>query len=229
MIKVILVEDDPMVREINYKFLMKLQGFKVVSQADSISSAKEKIKNNKADLVLLDVFLPDGKGLDLLKWIRENSINLDIILITADNSLITVDEAFKFGVVDYLVKPFTFNRFKEAFEIYKNRYSNLKEVQTVNQKSIDEYILNNRGITREVKEETELAKGLNQNTYNQIWNYISNNLSDKFTADELADGVGLARVTVRRYLEYMSKEERLKLTPEYGRIGRPVHYYEVKH
>ncbi|MDU1314713.1 MAG: response regulator [Clostridium septicum] len=231
MINVILVEDDPMVREINYKFLMKIDGFNVIGQVDSIELAKKKIRESDADIILLDVFLPDGRGVDLLRWIRQNNIDLDALLITADNSLNTVNEAFKFGAVDYLVKPFTFKRFKEAFEKYRDRHDKLIEKKTLNQESIDEYILNSGKRNTENKHndcDGELAKGLNKNTYNEIWKYISSNITGKFTADELADNVGLARVTVRRYLEYMCKEEKLNLNFEYGKVGRPVHYYEAK-
>ena len=76
-IKVFIVEDDPMVKEINTRFLEKLEGFIVVGDASSIEEAKIKITKEKADLVLLDIFLPDGKGIDLLKWIRSKEINID--------------------------------------------------------------------------------------------------------------------------------------------------------
>ncbi|MGN0027813.1 MAG: response regulator, partial [Clostridium sp.] len=84
IINVFIVEDDPMVKEINKRFLEKMGSFKVIDDASSIKEAKIKLKNCKADLVLLDVFLPDGKGIELLKWIRLEEMNLDTILITAD-------------------------------------------------------------------------------------------------------------------------------------------------
>ena len=121
-IKVFIVEDDPMVKEINTRFLEKLEGFIVVGNASSIEEAKVKIIKENADLMLLDIFLPDGKGIDLLKWIRTKEIAIDTILITADKCKASVDEAFKYGAIDYLIKPFKFERFKEALSNYRNRF-----------------------------------------------------------------------------------------------------------
>ncbi|MDZ7543982.1 response regulator, partial [Clostridium perfringens] len=126
-----------MVKEINTKFLEKLEEFEVVGEASNIKEAKEKIDKSKVDLILLDVFLPDGKGLDLLKWIRLKEINIDTILITADKCKASVDEAFKYGAVDYLIKPFKFERFKEALSNYKDRFFEMKNIDNINQEYID--------------------------------------------------------------------------------------------
>ena len=99
-IKVFIVEDDPMVKEINKKFLEKLGEFEVVDDASSIEEAKRKVRKIEIDLILLDVFLPDGKGIDFLKWIRVEELYLDTILITADKCKLSVDEAFKYGAID---------------------------------------------------------------------------------------------------------------------------------
>lgn len=226
MINVIIVEDDPMVREINSKFLSKVEGFKIVGEASSIFQGKELLNTIQADLILLDVFLPDGKGIDFLKWIRINEIDIDTILVTADKGKTSVDEAFKYGAVDYLIKPFKFDRFKEALLKYKSMVESLDGLEDIDQRSIDEYILK-RPIDLKLKLDAHkvLDKGLSMNTYNKIINYLISNKGTKLTAEEIAMGSGLARVTARRYLEKMVEESKLEVIQEYGRIGRPTNYY----
>lgn len=228
-IKVFIVEDDPMVKEINTRFLEKLEGFTVVGDASSIEEARDRIIKIKADLILLDIFLPDGKGIDLLKWIRIKEINIDTILITADKCKASVDEAFKYGAIDYLIKPFKFDRFKEALYNYRSRFIELRKIDNMNQNYIDQYILNINvnSIGEEVKEK-ELCKGLSLKTYNKIIDYMNQNYEEQLTAEEIAKGSGLARVTARRYLEKMVEEDRVEINQEYGKIGRPTNYYILK-
>ncbi|WP_291652189.1 response regulator [Clostridium sp.] len=228
-IKVFIVEDDPMVKEINTRFLEKLEGFIVVGNASSIEEAKVKIIKENADLMLLDIFLPDGKGIDLLKWIRTKEIAIDTILITADKCKASVDEAFKYGAIDYLIKPFKFERFKEALSNYRNRFIELKNIDNINQDYIDQYILNiNANFIDEEIQEKELCKGLSRKTYNKIVDYMIQKNGQYLTAEEIAKGSGLARVTARRYLEKMAEEGKVEINQEYGKIGRPTNYYILK-
>jgi response regulator of citrate/malate metabolism len=226
MIKVMLIEDDPMVRDINIKFTNKVSDFKVIDYAASIEEAKDIIKENLPDLILLDIFLPNGNGLELLRWIRNLELNCDVILITAEKSSGAVQEALRYGAVDYLVKPFTFQRFKDALEQYKKRYDSMITLSQIQQDTIDDFVLStNKG--KVTKEEVNLIKGLSMHTYEQINSFIKSKTA-LFTADELADEAGMARVTVRRYLDYMVKENKLELQIEYGKIGRPTHFYKTK-
>lgn len=228
-IKVFIVEDDPMVKEINIRFLEKVEGFTVIGDASSIEEAKDKIIKAKADLILLDIFLPDGKGIDLLKWIRIKEIYVDTILITADKCKASVDEAFKYGAIDYLIKPFKFDRFKEALYNYRSRFIELRKVDNMNQAYIDQYILNiNSNFIEKEVQEKELCKGLSLKTYNKIIDYMNQKYEEHLTAEEIAQGSGLARVTARRYLEKMSEEGKVEINQEYGKIGRPTNYYILK-
>jgi two-component system CitB family response regulator len=223
MIKVMLVEDDPMVRDINFKFVNKLEGFEVISFTGCVEEAKKLIDEKIPDLILLDIFLKNGNGLELLKWIRRKESNCDVILITADKSSHAIQEALRYGAVDYLVKPFTFERLKDALRTYHKRYVSMMASEQVYQETIDKCIFKNRELT--VKEEKPLVKGLNCHTYDQVIDFIKKN-KDIFTADELAEELGMARVTVRRYLNYMVNEKKLSMDFEYGKIGRPTHFYK---
>ena len=143
MIKVMIIEDDPMVRSINIQFLNKISGIKLVKECGRIEEAKKSIVElrDEIDLVLIDIFLPDGNGIDFLKWTRNENITVDAILITADRSKEAVRDAFKYGAMDYLIKPFRFDRLKEALEKYKVIKKELYTMDELDQEHIDNFML----------------------------------------------------------------------------------------
>ncbi len=229
MIKTMIVEDDPMVRQINSKFLNKVKGFSLLKAATNLSEAKEFLENNTVDLILLDVFLPNENGIDLLKWLRKNEILSDVILITADKSIDRIKDAFRYGVVDYLIKPFTFERFHEALDIFKERLDSFNNSETIEQSELDKLILSNKN-KDSIEEESKfsLEKGFNKYTYNAIANELDNITEEYFTTEELSEKLGIAKVTVRKYLDYMSKQGELVKIIEYGKVGRPLYKYKLK-
>ena len=221
MIEVIIAEDDPMVREINSRFLERVEGFVLYKAVSNINDVKELISTKKPDLILLDVYLPKENGIDLLKWIRTQEIDIDIILITADKSIKRIQEAFRYGVVDYLIKPFSFKRFKEALIQFKDRKYQFERNNEIEQKDLDK-IISSFDVSQN---EDDFAKGLNKYTYRTIWGEIEKRSYEDFTAEGLAEKLGIARVTVRRYLEYMGKENNVEKLVEYGKVGRPKYKY----
>ena len=227
MIRVMIIEDDPMVRELNEEFLKKVQGFELLSSVGNLTDARNFIKKHKLDLILLDIYLPKENGIDFLKWLREHEINVEVILITADKTIDRIQEAFRYGARDYLIKPFTLERFKEALLKFKNRYNNFKSVNEIDQIQLDKYISSSKELIQEVKANNDnIVKGLNRDTYNTIWQQVEKVGESYITAEEFAVILGIARVTVRRYLDYMNKEKKLERIIEYGKIGRPKHKYK---
>lgn len=224
MIEVMIIEDDPMVREINSKFLKRVEGFNLYKAVSNLDDAKQFISEKKPDVILLDVYLPNENGIDFLKWIRAEEIDIDIILITADKSIERVQEAFRGGAVDYLIKPFSFERFKESLIQFKGRYYKLKKGDVIEQSDLDKIISS----SNVYQSEDEFVKGLNRYTYKSIWDEIEKGNYEYYTAEHLAEKLGIARVTVRRYLEHMEKEKKLNKLVEYGKVGRPQYkYYKV--
>ena len=228
MIKVLIVEDDPMVREINEKFLKKVEGFTLYDSVNSIEKAKEVIVSGKPDLILLDVFFPQGMGIDLLRWIRLKNLNCDVILITADRNAETVEEAFRYGAVDYLVKPFIFNRFKEALLQFKSRKNSFKNIDSMEQGIIDKYTIKDNKHVIEYDEDIGDIKGFNQYTYEKILEGIADMKNGSFTSEQIAKNIGVSRITARRYLDYLEKEQKLVVEMEYGKVGRPKNKYRIK-
>ena len=223
MIEVMIVEDDPMVAHINSKFLEKIDGFHLCNISNNLSEAKDFVSKMTPDLILLDIFLPRENGISFLKWIRKEDINSDVILITADKNMDSVKEAFRYGAVDYLIKPFDFERFKDALLQFEERHKSFNKYDIVEQNILDKCILTS---PNENYNDIDLEKGLNPYTYDKIWKAVET-FKNPFTAEEIADKTGMARVTVRRYLEYMQREDRLRVALEYGKVGRPSHKYIV--
>ncbi|MEQ8198533.1 MAG: response regulator [Clostridiaceae bacterium] len=228
MIKVMIIEDDPMVREINTKFLKKLKDFSLVKSAANLSEAKEFISKKNVELVLLDIYLPKENGIDFLKWLRKEEIQADVILITADKSGSRIQEALRYGAVDYLIKPFTFERFRDALLQFKERYQGFKVPGSIEQDELDKFISGSKASEQENDVAgTELIKGFNKYTYKAIWGEIEKTGEKYTSAEEISEKIGIARVTVRKYLEYMEKEGKVKKLIEYGKIGRPQHKYTM--
>lgn len=216
-----IVEDDPMVREINSKFLKRVEGFRLYKAVGNLTDARKHVLERKPDLILLDVFLPKENGITFLKWLRSEEMAVDVILITADKTIDRVQEAFRYGAVDYLIKPFSFERFKEALVQFKERHYGFKAGDEIDQKALDKLVSS----ASSTQDDDGLVKGLNKYTYKSIWEEIQRRDHEYFTAEELSEKMKVARVTIRRYLEHMEKEGQLEKLVEYGRVGRPQHKY----
>ncbi len=226
MIRTLIVEDDPMVMQINERFLKKVKGFDHVGSANDLEAAKQKINTLKPELVLLDIFFSVGRGVDIIRWLREQNLDVDVIFITADRNPKTIERAFRFGAVDYLVKPFKFERFEEALTKYRRQRRLLEGSDAMEQAVIDSMSVGcklARNMEMEVPNEID---EVNQ-THMDILNLLRSNASAGFTAQEVADALGISRITARRYLDEMECENKLELYLEYGKVGRPRNKYRV--
>ena len=116
MYRVVIVEDDPMVSLLNRTFVERDARFQVVQSFQDGRAALAWLEQNPADLAVLDVYMPLFTGLELLHALRGQGVGIDAIMVTAANDAPTVDTLLKLGVVDYLVKPFTYERFQQALD-----------------------------------------------------------------------------------------------------------------
>lgn len=220
MINILIVEDDPMVAELNKRFIQTIQGFNLVGVAHDGEDALKVLNNKKIDLILLDVYMPKLDGISLLKKIRNQFIMVDVILVTAAKEADKIDEGLKLGAVDYLVKPFEYERLKNALENYKSRYKLLSNKDVVTQEDIDRITkTNTRG------KYTSLQKGLHKKTLERIREIMGDKEDGLVTAGDIAEKVHVSKVTIRRYLEYLVSIGEVKLEIEYGAIGRPSYLY----
>nr|WP_273545646.1 response regulator [Paenibacillus caui] len=213
-----IVEDDPMVAEYNRRYLTQIEGFRFVAIASSVSQAISVLEKTDVDLILLDVYMPGRNGFELLTYIRNKGKNIDVILITAAQDMGSVKKAMQYGAVDYLIKPFEFERFQEALLAYRKKVNFMDTQQTVSQKELDQLLL-----TKDKPDETvELPKGLTKHTLKLVCESILSMDGQDFSTEEIAAIVGLSRVSVRKYLHFLEDTGLLEVKIEYGLVGRPV-------
>ncbi|MBO8157043.1 MAG: response regulator [Bacillaceae bacterium] len=228
-IDVVLIEDDPMVQEVNRQFIEKVQGFRVAGVAGNGKDGIEKVKQTKPDLVLLDIFMPEKDGMETLQMLRHLELDLDVIVITAANDRSTIRRMFQYGAIDYIIKPFKFERLQRALNHYRMYAWNLSGEGELSQEQLDQWI-SSQNEARVIQssmnffDADELPKGLNEQTLKQILLFLSEQ-TDSVSAEETADGIGIARVTARRYLDFLQKAGKVKLDIKYGGVGRPLNRY----
>lgn len=229
--KVLIVEDDPMVAMINEQYVGKNKNFTVSATCKSGQDALDFLKDNKVDLILLDVFMPYMDGIETLKKIREQKIDSEVIMVTAANDASTLEETMHLGVIDYLIKPFAFERFQIALEKFINNNKMLTENSILNQSCIDN-IISNAGKTNErslvvnnLQTEKDLPKGIQLKTLTSIKNHFSKNPNWQ-TVEEIAEPLGISIVTARHYLTYLEEEKFIKADINYKTGGRPSMLYK---
>jgi two-component system CitB family response regulator len=221
MIEVLIIEDDVRIAEIHRRFTEKLDGFTVIGTATTGEQAKDWLESIQPQLVLLDVYLPDMKGIDLVKFIRQQFANIDIIMITAASEVEIIRQALHGGVVDYIVKPLTFDRFKSSLENYRSKATQLSQHTNLTQEQI-ESLWNS---TAKHQQEEEAPKGIDPLTLDKLLESISLTGKEGITAEELSKKSGVSRSTARRYLEYLILQRKIHAQLIYGNVGRPERRY----
>lgn len=222
MFRVLIVEDDPMVAMINEQYVNRNKQFSVVGKCKDGASALEFLDKQEVDLIILDVFMPYQDGFEILRQIRKNKTPVDVIMVTAANDKESLEEALHLGVVDYLVKPFTFERFCIALDKYVAQVAALKDLDTLNQKKIDFIIDNSRKKSEELH-----PKGIQEKTLQLILEQLKNHGSEWLTGDAIAEQIGLTSVTVRRYMNYLTETGKVYGEMNYETGGRPCMLYKL--
>ena len=220
MIRVLIVEDDFRVAEIHRAYVQRLDGFVVVAEAHSATEAIRLAEESRPDLVLLDIYLPDRSGLDVLRALRMPGRHpVDVIAITADKDVETLREALKSGVVHYLVKPFQFSAFREKLESYAALRARLAQVSEVDQDEVDRIYALLRADSG-----SSLPKGVSPTTLALVVRALRSATEDVSSVD-IARATGISRVTSRRYLDHLARTGLVEISNRYGSAGRPEHRY----
>lgn len=226
MIKVLIVEDDPMVAEFNKRYLKEMNGFSLSGIVHTVKDAREFLNKEQVNLILLDVYMPGATGLELLHYIREQKMAVDVILITAAADTEKIQTALRLGAVDYLIKPFEFERFNQALVQYQDKYAFFEKKLVFNQEELDDRILHSE--QRPSGELIiDLPKGLTSSTLQNIIHVIKEKEGSLFSTDDIAESTYISRVSVRKYLKYLTQLGVLEESLTYG-IGRPVYFYTLK-
>ena len=223
MYNVLIVEDDPMVAMINEQYVNRHKDFKVVCKCKDGELALSYIQENPVDLIILDVFMPRMNGFETLRELRKEHKSVDVIMVTAANDRESLEEALHLGIVDYLVKPFTFDRFKIALDKFISQKKLLQDFDTLNQSNIDFIIDKTKKTSQEV-----FPKGIQDKTLQAILSCLKNNRSKEITSDVISEQTGLTAVTVRRYMSYLEENGTVIGELNYETGGRPCMYYYLK-
>lgn len=224
VMRVLIVEDDPMVMRLNVDYLARLEGVELVGQCDSVPAALEALAHEAVDLVLLDVYLRNRSGLEVLRHLRAHDLNTDAVLITAASEIDTISAAQRLGARDYLVKPFSFERFRDAVDACRRSRDALARLPgQLAQVDIDR--LFGQPPAGEARRPGDLPKGLTPASLGQVALAILTLDDDSFTSDTLLATTGMSRVSVRKYLKHLSDAQLLEESFHYGQIGRPSFRY----
>jgi response regulator of citrate/malate metabolism len=201
----LIVDDDFMSASIHRSYVERVHGFEAVGEAHTGAEALELTRRLQPDLLLLDIYLPDMSGLDVIRQLRqEQETPVDVIAVTAAKDVKTLRAAMQGGVLHYIVKPFLYDTFRERLERYAALSGRLERLREASQEDIDHLFS-----APTLSLVAEAVQGAD----------------DELTAIDVAERAGISRGTARRYLEYLASLGSVELTLRYGATGRPEHLY----
>ncbi|MFD9487113.1 response regulator [Streptomyces sp. NPDC059991] len=216
-IRVLVVEDDPVAADAHQLYVGRVPGFTVAGAAHSRAEALRVLDRVEVDLLLLDLYLPDGHGLQLVRSLRAAGHGADVIAVTSARDLTMVREGVSLGVVQYVLKPFTFATLRDRLVRYAEFRATAGEAS--GQEEVDRALS-----TLRAPQPTALPKGLSAPTLQAVTRTLRSSPTG-VTASAAAETVGISRITARRYLEHLVTTGRAERTPQYGQIGRPELQY----
>ncbi|MEV7724792.1 response regulator [Streptomyces sp. NPDC087917] len=217
---VLVVDDDMRVARINAAYVAKVPGFEVSGQAHCAADALRFLTAHPVDLVLLDHYLPDENGLDLVRRLRQLGRHTDVIMVTAARDLATVQAAMRLGALQYLVKPFTFAGLRAKLEAYADLRRSLSVGGEAEQAEVDRIF----GALAAAGTPNELPKGHSPTTAELVRQVLMTAEGPLSTA-QIAERSGISRQTAQRYLKLLDRAGRVSLALRYGETGRPEHRY----
>jgi response regulator of citrate/malate metabolism len=219
VIDTLIVEDDYHVSTIHAAYVKRVPGFTVRGHAATLASARSEIRRLRPSLVLLDLYLPDGHGLELLETGDPAGERPDFLVITAARDMATVRAAMQSGTVHYLVKPFTFAQLEERLIAYQGMHRRLARLDEAGQNEVDALYGMLRG-------PAPAAKGQSGPTMSLIRDLLVSSHED-ISAAAIAERIGISRSTAQRYLAALARQGDVELRLHYGATGRPEHRYRV--
>lgn len=216
MINVLVVEDDQVAAEAHRLYVQRLAGFRVAGVVHSGTEALRFCERDTVDVVMLDFYLPDTHGLTVCRALRAAGSTVDVIAVTSARDLGVVRAAVSVGVVQYLLKPFTFASLRDKLESYAEfRQRVARSGKATGQDDVDSMLATLRS-----RNHRALPKGMSGETLQAITEALSA-AAHGLSAAAAADVIGVTRVTARRYLEYLAENGLAQRRPHYGQVGRP--------
>ncbi|WP_433020463.1 response regulator transcription factor [Kribbella sp. CA-294648] len=222
MIQVLVVDDDFMVARLHSSVVASQPGFEVIGAARTGADALAAVRTLRPDLVLLDIYLPDMSGLEVLRRFRESSSDypVDVIVISAARDLDTLRTALRGGVFQYLVKPFEIESLRARLRDYAGHQAELHDLTEAHQDEVDRVFRTSSG-------RTPPPKGISPETTDLVLRALGEAPQPDLSATECAEVTGLSRSSTRRYLEHLVTIGKAEMRPRYGVAGRPERRYRL--
>ncbi|PYF84339.1 response regulator of citrate/malate metabolism [Marinomonas alcarazii] len=220
-IPVMIVEDDLRASYVLESTVNQHNDFHVIAVCESIIEAELKAEAFEPELIMVDITLPDGNGIGLVKSLKQRGFNAAFIMTTAERETTTIEKAIQLGVIDYLVKPIRMSRVLQALDDYLDFKKRLTKNNKIDQQDID--ALFRKSASQDGSRKT--PKGIDENTLEKLNQYLETIEEHSFTAEEVGDAINLSRITARRYLEYLETQGYVCMTLDYKTGGRPKQRY----
>ncbi len=225
MIQTLIVEDDYHVATIHGAYVRRVEGFEVAGHASTLASGRSAIERLSPALVLLDIYLPDGNGLDLLREALELAGSRpDFLVITAARDMTSVRAAMQFGAVHYLVKPFNFAQLEERLIAYRELSRRLDRIGDAEEREAEQHEVD--ALYSLLRGPSALPKGQSGPTMASIHDLLQG-ASEDLSAVDIASNIGISRSTAQRYLAELARQGKVELRLHYGTAGRPEHRYRL--
>jgi response regulator of citrate/malate metabolism len=222
MIRTLVVDDDYRIAKVHAASVGRIDQFVAVGEAHSAAEARAMVQSLRPDLLLLDLYLPDGNGLDLMRSLADLRLSPqpDFIVITAARDIDSVRRAMQLGAMYYLVKPFGFVQLREQLTAYQRLREGLDEVAVANQETVDALYGLLRGPAARTTDRRLPP------TMAQVLVKVRQAIVD-ISAVEVAEQLGVSRATAQRYLADLVRRGLVDLSLQYGNTGRPEHRYRI--
>jgi response regulator of citrate/malate metabolism len=226
VIGVLIVDDDFMVAKVHAGFVTAIDGFEVVGSASTGAQALQEVARLRPALVLLDVYLPDMTGLEVLRRLRAGGSSADVIVISAARDVDSIRSALHGGVLSYLVKPFDRRTFESRLHEYARLHGELAELDEAGQPDVDRMFGMSRGGAQPSVAQT--PKGITPETLELVRQALAAAGPEGLSATECSERTGLARVSARRYLEQLVAGQQADVRQRYGTAGRPERRFTMR-
>ena len=230
MYRTVIIEDDPVITQLNRQYVEKDSRFTVVQTFSAAHPALFWLRNNLVDLIILDMYMPQMSGLELLRILRAEGVNADVIMVTSADDAATIESFIRLGVTDYLIKPFGYERFQLALKNFCDHWDTIHQdpnhPHKFTQNQLDNVLLH-RTASSPPPAPGGMPKGLQSQTLTLLQDYLKEN-PQGHTCDDIASHVGLSVVTVRRYMNYLAEQHLVDSDMDYNTGGRPCIVYKLK-
>jgi len=220
-LEVVIIEDEPHLAELHREFIEQNFHLRVVGIAATLEQGRTLIQQYRPRLVLLDNYLPDGQGVDLIDSPLLKELECSVIFITAASDMQTCSHAMRSGAFDYLIKPVFLQRLRASLERFMLLVHTLRQVKEVDQYALDKLFSLPAGNATQ----TPSMKGIEPATLERIKRIFIGSPEISWSVEQVVEEAGISKTTGRRYLEYCVETGFINIEMQYGNIGHPRRLY----